>query len=105
MPRDDFQQVLDENPEVKTYLEGLSADRIKASAAAQESMEVLDADDLLIEEPRRRKDPLSGLPEPHEHFDLDQYLKSVRKQLKIESIKSSRLLGTFSVSGKLKSMK
>jgi DNA-binding NtrC family response regulator len=66
--------------------------------------EVLSADDLLIEEPRRRKDPLAGLPEPHEGFDLDQYVKSVRKQMMLRALemthgnqtRASKLLGVSS---------
>jgi len=66
--------------------------------------EVLGADDLLIEERRRRKDPLSGLPDPHEGFDLDQYVKSVRKQMMLRALemthgnqsRAAKLLGVSS---------
>jgi CRP-like cAMP-binding protein len=46
--RDDFQAVLDENPSVRTYLEGLSQDRLEASKAATDAEEVIDADDLIV---------------------------------------------------------
>jgi len=48
LPRDEFQKVLAEHDEVRTYLEGLSDDRIKASQHAQENQEVHDADDLIV---------------------------------------------------------
>ncbi len=48
LPRAAFQKVLEDNASVREYLEGLSADRIKASQAAQEADEVIDADDLII---------------------------------------------------------
>ncbi len=49
LPRDDFQKVLDEHADVRTYLESLSTDRLKASQAAQEeSAEVLEADELIV---------------------------------------------------------
>ncbi len=47
LPRDDFQKILDENPEVRSYLENLSDDRIKASEQATQ-FEELDIDDLII---------------------------------------------------------
>lgn len=48
LPREDFQKVLDDHPQIRTYLEGLSEDRIKASEAATSAEDVLDADDLII---------------------------------------------------------
>lgn len=48
LPREAFQKVLDDNASVREYLEGLSADRIKASQAAQDADEIIDADDLII---------------------------------------------------------
>lgn len=51
--------------------------------------EVLKADDLLIDEPKRKKDPLASLPDPHEGFKLDDYLKSARKQLMIRALEMS----------------
>ncbi|MFC1497168.1 RNA repair transcriptional activator RtcR family protein [Verrucomicrobiota bacterium] len=53
------------------------------------TQEVLTADDLLIEEPRRKKDPLAVLPEPYEGFILDDYLKSARKQLILHALERS----------------
>jgi CRP-like cAMP-binding protein len=48
LPRADFQKILDEQPAAKEYLESLSADRLKASHAAQDASEVLDADELIV---------------------------------------------------------
>ena len=48
LPRDEFQKVLDEKPDVREYLEGLTEERVKASAAAGETEEILDADDLIV---------------------------------------------------------
>ncbi|MBI5508042.1 MAG: cyclic nucleotide-binding domain-containing protein [Deltaproteobacteria bacterium] len=48
LPRADFQKVLEENPKAKEYLQTLSADRLKASAAAKDESEVLDADELIV---------------------------------------------------------
>ena len=48
LPRDHFQEVLTERPEVREYLEGLSDDRIKASEDAAHTENVMDADDLII---------------------------------------------------------
>jgi CRP-like cAMP-binding protein len=49
LPRAEFQKVLEAHPDVRSYLEGLSADRIKASKAAQDSAaEVLEADELIV---------------------------------------------------------
>ena len=48
LPRDGFQKVLDDNPEVRAFLESLSDDRIKASEAARDADEVIDADDLIV---------------------------------------------------------
>ncbi|MFC1609954.1 cyclic nucleotide-binding domain-containing protein [Myxococcota bacterium] len=48
LPRDEFQEVLDETPSVREYLQSLSEDRLKASEAARDADEVLDADDLIV---------------------------------------------------------
>jgi CRP-like cAMP-binding protein len=48
LPRDKFQGVLNQHPKVRDFLESLSEDRIKASAAAREAAEVIDADDLIV---------------------------------------------------------
>ncbi len=48
--------------------------------------DVLNADDLLIDEPKRKKDPFASLPDPHEGFSLEDYLKSVRKQLMLRAL-------------------
>lgn len=47
LPRDEFRNVLDENTEVRQYLEGLSEDRIKAREALQHR-DGVDADDLIV---------------------------------------------------------
>ena len=52
--------------------------------------DVLTADDLLIDEPKSKKDPLASLPEPHEGFSLEDYLKSVRKQLMLHALELSK---------------
>lgn len=51
--------------------------------------EVLKADDLLIDEPKKKKDPLASLPDPHEGFSLEDYMKSVRKQLMLRALEMS----------------
>jgi Nif-specific regulatory protein len=51
--------------------------------------EVLKADDLLIDEPKKKKDPLASLPDLHEGFSLEDYLKSVRKQLMLRALEMS----------------
>ncbi|MBN1962213.1 MAG: cyclic nucleotide-binding domain-containing protein [Deltaproteobacteria bacterium] len=48
LPRDEFQQVVSANPEVREYLSSLSNDRLAASRAAATTTEVLDADDLIV---------------------------------------------------------
>lgn len=61
----------------------------------------LDADDLLITEPVKQKDPLQALPEPHVGFELDSFMKSARKQLMLRALeiaegnqsKAAELLG------------
>jgi len=63
--------------------------------------DVLGADDLLITPGRSRKDPLSGLPVPHEGFSLDGFLSQARKQLMLRALElaggnqsqAARLLG------------
>ncbi len=49
----------------------------------------LGADDLLITSSRRRRDALSALPEPHDGFSLEDYLKSVRKQMILRALEMS----------------
>ncbi len=51
--------------------------------------EVLKADDLLIDEPKKKKDLFASLPDPHEGFRLEDYLKSVRKQLMLHALEMS----------------
>ena len=48
LPRNDFQDVLKKHPDVHAYLKGLSADRLKATQAAHDDHEVLDADELIV---------------------------------------------------------
>ena len=48
LPRDQFQKVLDEQPHLREYLDSLSDDRLKASEAAREADEIMDADDLIV---------------------------------------------------------
>jgi transcriptional regulator with AAA-type ATPase domain len=65
------------------------------------SQDLLSADDLLIDEPKRKKDPLASLPDPREGFELDTYIKSVRKQMMLRALelahgsqsKAAKLLG------------
>ncbi|MEL7304409.1 MAG: cyclic nucleotide-binding domain-containing protein [Myxococcota bacterium] len=47
LPRDDFQEVLDDHPDVRDYLVSLGDDRVKASEQATDVQE-LEADDLII---------------------------------------------------------
>ena len=63
--------------------------------------DVLEADDLLINPGRTRKDPLSGLPVPFEGFSLEEFLSQARKQLMLRALElaggnqsqAARLLG------------
>lgn len=48
LPRVEFQKILDAHPDIRTFLEGLGADRLKATQAVHDSAEVLDADDLIV---------------------------------------------------------
>jgi CRP/FNR family transcriptional regulator, cyclic AMP receptor protein len=48
LPRDEFQKMVAAQPEVRTYLSSLSADRLAASREATASTEVFDADDLIV---------------------------------------------------------
>jgi DNA-binding NtrC family response regulator len=48
--------------------------------------EVLDADDLLIDEPVQAGDALSSLPTPSEAFSLESFLASARKQLILRAL-------------------
>lgn len=63
--------------------------------------ETLDADDLMIETPPRTNDPLAALPNPRPGFSLEEFLRSVRKQLMLRALElaqgnqsgAARLLG------------
>ncbi len=63
--------------------------------------ELLDADDLLIKPPAHGPDPLSQLPEPNDGFHMEEFLRSVRKQLMLRALEmaagnqsgAARLLG------------
>ncbi len=63
--------------------------------------DVLDADDLLIDEPVRADDPFDALPVPNESFSLESFLSSARKQLILRALEiaggsqsgAARLLG------------
>ncbi|MBC7794370.1 MAG: cyclic nucleotide-binding domain-containing protein, partial [Clostridia bacterium] len=46
--RNDFQDLLQKHPDVHAYLTTLSADRLKATQAAHEADEVLDADEFIV---------------------------------------------------------
>ncbi|HEY8241069.1 MAG TPA: sigma 54-interacting transcriptional regulator [Kiritimatiellia bacterium] len=48
--------------------------------------DVLDAADLVIEDPVRADDPLSMLPTPNESFSLEGFLDSARKQLILRAL-------------------
>jgi DNA-binding NtrC family response regulator len=52
--------------------------------------DILRADDLLIDEPRKRKDPLAALPDPQEGFRMEEYLKSARKQFILRALDMAR---------------
>lgn len=52
--------------------------------------DVLDADDLLILEPVSTSDPLAFLPEPAEGFSLEAHIESVRKQLILRAMETSK---------------
>ena len=47
---------------------------------------MLDADDILIDTPVPEADPFAALPEPHSGFSMNDYLKSVRKQLMLRAL-------------------
>ena len=51
--------------------------------------DVLDADDLLISEPVTYADPYDSLPEPHEGFSLEDFLKGTRKQLILRALEAA----------------
>ena len=65
------------------------------------AQDILEADDLLIDDARKTKDPLSSLPVPHESFSLEDFLASARKQLMLKALEladgsqtaAARLLG------------
>ncbi len=52
--------------------------------------EVLDADDLLVDEPVTSIDSLAALPEPQEGFSLEEYLTSARKQLILRALETAK---------------
>lgn len=51
---------------------------------------VLEADDLLIDEPQPEEDALAHLPLPRENFSLEEYLSSARKQLILKALEMAR---------------
>jgi DNA-binding NtrC family response regulator len=51
--------------------------------------DVLEADDLIIDEPSTRRDPLAGLPAPHEGFSLDEFLSAARRQLFLRALETA----------------
>lgn len=61
--------------------------------------QILDADDLMILEPVTYADPLEALPEPAEGFSLENYMRSVRKQLILRALEASN--GNMSQAAKL----
>ena len=65
------------------------ANVIERSARLSRSM-VLDADDLILNEPVGQADPLAALPEPAEGFSLDEFLTSARKQLVMRALEISQ---------------
>ncbi len=50
---------------------------------------VLDASDMLINEPISYTDPLDALPEPYEGFSLDDFLSSARKQMILRALEAA----------------
>jgi CRP-like cAMP-binding protein len=48
LPAADFQQVLQEYPKVRPFLEGLTADRLKASREAALAGGLVDPDDVVV---------------------------------------------------------
>ncbi|MBM3316723.1 MAG: sigma 54-interacting transcriptional regulator [Candidatus Eisenbacteria bacterium] len=51
--------------------------------------DLLEAEDLVIAEPVTRRDPLAGLPVPHEGFSLEAYLGSARRHLFRRALEAS----------------
>jgi transcriptional regulator with GAF, ATPase, and Fis domain len=47
---------------------------------------LLDADDIVMDVPVSGPDPYASLPEPHDGFSMNDYLKSVRKQLMLRAL-------------------
>jgi len=47
---------------------------------------LLDADDIVMDVPASGTDPYASLPEPHDGFSMNDYLKSVRKQLMLRAL-------------------
>lgn len=48
LPRDDFVAMSSAHPDIRTYLESLSSDRLEHARQAQEADEFLDADELIV---------------------------------------------------------
>lgn len=51
--------------------------------------DILDAEDLVITDPVTRRDPLAGLPTPHEGFSLESFLGSARRDLFRRALEAS----------------
>jgi len=51
--------------------------------------DVLEADDLIIDEPSTRRDPLAGLPAPHDGFSLDEFLSAARRQFFLRALETA----------------
>jgi transcriptional regulator with PAS, ATPase and Fis domain len=52
--------------------------------------DVLEADDLVINEPIASPDPLASLPEPQDGFSLEEHLTSTRKQLILRALETAK---------------
>lgn len=61
--------------------------------------DVLESDDLLIEEGSIGRDSLDAIPEPYEGFSMEDYLGSVRKQLILRALDTTK--GNQSEAGRL----
>lgn len=48
--------------------------------------DLLDADDIVLDAPASGTDPFASLPEPQDGFYMNDYLKSVRKQLMLRAL-------------------
>jgi DNA-binding NtrC family response regulator len=51
---------------------------------------VLRADDIIINEPISYADPLEALPNPYEGFLLEDFIRSVRKQLILKALEVAK---------------